>query len=102
LYCLSQSTVSKDFESDFQGYSPIAFPKVIFCTVVQQSLCLSALTLFVGQQKGHPACKNLSGGMLVWLSVWARSRFAQMMPLPLTISCSSKSRLVLPSWFLPF
>jgi len=24
------------------------------------------------------------------------------MPLPLTISCSSKSRLVLPSWFLPF
>jgi len=26
----------------------------------------------------------------------------QQMPLPLTISCSSKSRLVLPSWFLPF
>ena len=24
---------------------------------------------------------------------------AQQMPLPLTISCSSKSRLVLPSWF---
>ena len=27
---------------------------------------------------------------------------AQQMPLPLTISCSSKSRLVLPSWCLPF
>jgi len=27
---------------------------------------------------------------------------AQQMPLPLTVSCSSKSRLVLPSWFLPF
>ena len=27
---------------------------------------------------------------------------AQQMPLPLTISCSSKSRLVLPTWFLPF
>ena len=27
---------------------------------------------------------------------------AQQMPLPLTISCSSKSRLVLPSWFVPF
>ena len=26
----------------------------------------------------------------------------QQMPLPLIISCSSKSRLVLPSWFLPF
>jgi len=24
---------------------------------------------------------------------------AQLMPLPLTISCSSKSRLVLPYWF---
>jgi len=24
---------------------------------------------------------------------------AQLMPLPLSISCSSKSRLVLPSWF---
>jgi len=27
---------------------------------------------------------------------------AQQMPLPPTISCSSKSRLVVPSWFLPF
>jgi len=24
----------------------------------------SALTLLVGQQEGHPACKKLSGGML--------------------------------------
>ena len=30
----------------------------------------SAFTLLVGQQEGHPACKNLSGGVLVWLSVW--------------------------------
>jgi len=29
----------------------------------------SALTLLVGQQEGHPACKKLSGGVLVWLSV---------------------------------
>jgi len=28
------------------------------------------LTLLVGQHKGHPACYNLSGGMLAWLSVW--------------------------------
>jgi len=27
---------------------------------------------------------------------------AQLMPLPLTISFSSKSRLVLPSWFYLF
>ena len=29
---------------------------------------LSVLTLLVGQQEGHPACKKLSGGMLAWLS----------------------------------
>ena len=30
----------------------------------------SALTLLVGRQEGHLACKKLSGGMLAWLSVW--------------------------------
>jgi len=30
----------------------------------------SALTLLVGQQEGHPACKKMSGGVLAWLSVW--------------------------------
>jgi len=28
------------------------------------------MTLLVGQQEGHPACKKVSGGMLAWLSVW--------------------------------
>ena len=31
----------------------------------------SALTLLVGQQEGHPACKKMSGGVLAWLSVWS-------------------------------
>ena len=36
------------------------------------SLCaFSALTLLVGRQEGHPACKKLSGGVLAWLSVWS-------------------------------
>jgi len=26
----------------------------------------SALTLLVGRQEGHPACRKLSGGVLVW------------------------------------
>ena len=30
---------------------------------------VSALTLLVGRQEGHPACKKLSGGVLAWLSV---------------------------------
>jgi len=31
----------------------------------------SALTLLVGRQEGHPACKKLSGEVLAWLSVWS-------------------------------
>ena len=33
-------------------------------------LSFSALTMMVGQQEGHSACKNLSGAVLAWLSVW--------------------------------
>jgi len=33
-----------------------------------ENLAFSALMLLVGRQKGHPACKKLSGGMLAWLS----------------------------------
>jgi len=53
--------------------------------------------LLVGQQEGHPSCKKLSGGILAWLVTClgrgADFHMAQLMPLPLTISCSSKSRL---------
>jgi len=35
----------------------------------------SALMLLVGRQEGHPACKELSGGVLAWLS-GARCRLA--------------------------
>jgi len=39
--------------------------------VVFHYQAFSALTLLVGRQKGHPACKKLSGGVLAWLSVWS-------------------------------
>ena len=35
------------------------------------TIAFSALTLLVGRQEGHPACKKLSGGVLAWLSVWS-------------------------------
>jgi len=53
----------------------------------------SALMLLVGWQEGHPACKKLSGGVLAWLSVCSDVQtciWAQLMPLPLTVSCFSK------------
>ena len=35
------------------------------------TVAFSALTLLVGRQEEHPACKKQSGGVLVWLSVWS-------------------------------
>jgi len=52
------------------------------------------LTLLAGQQKGHPASKKLSGGVLAWLSVWGEVQvMVQLMPLPLTISCFNKIQI---------
>ena len=40
----------------------------IICYII---CAFSALTLLVGQQEGHLACKKRSGGVLAWLSVWS-------------------------------
>ena len=40
-------------------------------TIFVGAFAFSALTLLVGQQSGHLACKKLSGGVLAWLSVWS-------------------------------
>ena len=58
-----------------------------FIDLVMFQLCIwltafSALTLLVGRQEGHPACKKLSGGMLEWLSV-----------------CSEVQTCIRPSWY---
>jgi len=59
-------------------------------------LAFSALTLLVGWQEGHPACKGQSGGVLAWficLELGADMHMAQLMPLPLTVSCFSKIQI---------
>jgi len=38
-------------------------------------------------------------GVVICLGRGADLHMAQLMPLPLTVSCSSKSRLVLPFWY---
>jgi len=44
--------------------------------------------LFVGRQEGHPACKKLSGaGVVICLERGADFHTAQLMPMPLTVSC---------------
>jgi len=62
----------------------------------------SALTLLVGWQEGHLACKKLSDGVLAWLSVWSEvqtciwSSWCHCHSISLA---SVKSRLVLPFWY---
>jgi len=56
----------------------------------------SALTLLVGRQEGHPACKKTEwwgAGMVICLERNADLRMAQLMPLPLTVSCFSKIQI---------
>jgi len=53
----------------------------------------SALTLLVGWQEGHPACKKTEwwgAGMVICLERVADLHMSQLMPLPLTVCCSSK------------
>jgi len=51
--------------------------RLIYHTTVQIAkyfthyCAFSALTLLVGRQEGHPACKKQSGGVLAWLSAWS-------------------------------
>jgi len=55
-----------------------------------------ALILLVWWQEGHLACEKLSSGILAWLSVWIENadlHMAQLMPLPLTVSCFSKIQI---------
>jgi len=50
----------------------LIFPLLLFLLLSAFMHAFSALTLLVGRQVGHPACINLSGGVLAWLSVWSK------------------------------
>jgi len=64
------------------------------------SINATALTLLVRRQEGHLEKTEWRGaGVVICLQQRADLHMAQLMPLPLTVSCSSKSRLVLPFWY---
>jgi len=52
--------------------------------------------LLVGQQEGHPACTKLwwCAGVVISVERSADLHMAQLMPLPLTLSCFSKIQIV--------
>jgi len=54
-------------------------------------------------RKGNRPVKKLSGMMLAWLSgMMCRLAYGPANATATHVSCSSKFRLVLPSWLLPF
>ena len=75
---------------------------VLVISTVALFIAFSALTLLVGRQEGHPACKKLSCGVLAWLFVWSE---VETCIWPSWCHCHSlslasvKSRLVLPFWY---
>jgi len=57
---------------------------------------MSSLTLLVGRQEGHPACKKSERwgvGVVICLERGADLHMAQLMPLALTVSCFSKIQI---------
>ena len=59
-------------------------------------VAFSALTLLVGRQEGHPACKKTEwwgAGVVICLERGADLHIAQLMPLPLTVCCFSKMQI---------
>ena len=68
------------------------FCRILYIVIV----AFSALTLLVGRQEGHPACKKLEwwgAGMVICMERDADLHMAQLMPLPLTASCFSKIQI---------
>jgi len=68
------------------------FYPILLCYGMKM-VVFSALTPLVGRQEGHPACKKTEwsgAGVVICLELGADLHMAQLMQLPLTISCFSK------------
>ena len=104
MFSLWTSTTAHCF---YVPLSPLFCLSIVwFCLSVCLLFAFSALTLLVGRQEGHPACKKLSGGVLAWFICLERGadlHISQLMPLPFTSQSLApvKSRLVLPFWYRP-
>ena len=84
----ANSEISSVWNSDFSI--------VVYCLKWYQQSEHSALMLLVGTEEGHPACKKTEwwgAGMVICLERVADLHMAQLMPLPLTVSCFSKIQI---------
>ena len=77
----------------------IASNKVILYIILNSKrniFAVSALTLLVGRQEGHLACKKTEwwgAGVVICLKQGADLHMAQLMPLPLTVSSFSEIQI---------
>jgi len=67
--------------------------------LVDGMVCIIILAPFLPLSRACKKTEWWDAGMVVCLGQGADFHMAQLMPLPLTISYSSKSRLVLPFWW---
>ena len=75
------------------GSKAIKRSLLLLCVTCYVNRPFSALTLLVGRQEGHPPCKKTEwwgAGVVICLERGADLHMAQLMPLPLTVSCFSK------------
>ena len=77
----------------------VAMPSNNTVPVCRPTCCyaFSALTLLVGRQEGHPACKKTEwwgAGMVICLERGADLHMSQLMSLPLTVSFFSKIQML--------
>jgi len=89
----SNSSDGASTTSEDSGYDKL--PRVNHA--IRLDCAFNALTLLVGWQEGHPACKKTKwwgAGVVISLERGADLHTAQLMPLPLTASCFNKIQMV--------
>jgi len=97
FFVLLAETCSEDIESNirFRNYQMKTFAYHINTTEMPPVLWCC----WLGVRKDIWPVKKLSVGVLPCLGQGADLHMAKLILQPLTISCSSKSRLVLPFWY---
>ena len=79
-----------------QSLRSVAFIYLPVCLSITSARTSGALTLLVGRQEGHPAGKKTEwwgAGVVICLERRADLHMAQLMLLPLTVSCFSKIQI---------
>jgi len=80
-------------QNGFVFFGSVGVNRTLSDLSVHFAYAFSALALLVGRQGGHPACKKTrwwGAGMVICLERGADLHMAQLMSLPLTVSCFSK------------